>query len=250
MLAAVSISIRSLVLLGVGAIILWRLTVSPAPRRALSTLLLFAVICAVMGAFLLAGARGPTITSSQQPVVTSPRVSVAVTSGKANANADAVRAEGWNDDRRVDDHGWDEHDSDVQALEDRELRSLAIARNGSDSTGNSDSLDAELGGPASGSVVINSTNSGLTIDTSRLESRINRISNRAERRLDRVRTRLDHLGHSRVGEVVLSAIALAALLYLGYLLLDASTRGQFSWTLRIVSIITFGVIIAAVHALQ
>lgn len=45
---------------------------------------------------------------------------------------------------------------------------------------------------------------------------------------------------------VLTAVAIATLLYIGYILLDASTRGQFTWSLRILSILAFVVLFGAV----
>lgn len=38
---------------------------------------------------------------------------------------------------------------------------------------------------------------------------------------------------------IVSAIALAAMIYLAYLFLDAGTRGQFTWPLRIFSVVAF-----------
>ncbi len=57
----------------------------------------------------------------------------------------------------------------------------------------------------------------------------------------------------RPGSVLWSgvtAFAVAALLYLGYLFLDASTRGQFTWSLRIVAVFTFGALFAAISVLR
>jgi len=44
---------------------------------------------------------------------------------------------------------------------------------------------------------------------------------------------------------LVTALALAAFLYVGYLFLDAGTRGQFTWSLRIVSLLAFAVFLAA-----
>lgn len=46
------------------------------------------------------------------------------------------------------------------------------------------------------------------------------------------------------------ALIVVAFLYIGFLFLDAGTRGQFTWTLRVVSIVAFGVICAAVALLR
>lgn len=43
---------------------------------------------------------------------------------------------------------------------------------------------------------------------------------------------------------LVTAFALAAFLYVGYLFLDAGTRGQFTWSLRIVSLVAFLVFLA------
>lgn len=48
----------------------------------------------------------------------------------------------------------------------------------------------------------------------------------------------------------LTAFAIGALLYLGYLLLDASTRGQFTWSLRLASLLTFAALCAAMSVLR
>ena len=47
-----------------------------------------------------------------------------------------------------------------------------------------------------------------------------------------------------------AGLIVVAFLYIGYLFLDAGTRGQFSWTLRIASIVAFGVICAVVALLR
>jgi hypothetical protein len=38
---------------------------------------------------------------------------------------------------------------------------------------------------------------------------------------------------------IVSGIALAAMIYLAYLFLDAGTRGQFTWPLRVFSVVAF-----------
>ncbi|MFQ5494002.1 MAG: hypothetical protein ACE5EX_01345, partial [Phycisphaerae bacterium] len=49
---------------------------------------------------------------------------------------------------------------------------------------------------------------------------------------------------------LVTAAAIALLLYLGYLLLDASTRGHFTWPLRILSVVAFVTLFAAVVLLR
>lgn len=44
---------------------------------------------------------------------------------------------------------------------------------------------------------------------------------------------------------VISAVALAAMIYLGYLFLDAGTRGQFTWLLRLFAVVAFATICGA-----
>ena len=102
-----------------------------------------------------------------------------------------------------------------------------------------------------GSVTLKSRGPTVKIDILGLERKMTRVTRLAERVRDRVGVRMGRIsGRSNLAWVVLSAIAFAALLYLGYLFLDAGTRGQFSWSLRIVSLITFVVMLAAVHALH
>lgn len=48
----------------------------------------------------------------------------------------------------------------------------------------------------------------------------------------------------------LMAFAIGALLYLGYIFLDASTRGHFTWSLRIVSVVTFAALCLALSVLR
>ena len=47
-----------------------------------------------------------------------------------------------------------------------------------------------------------------------------------------------------------TALAIAAFLFVGYVFLDASTRGQFTWSLRILSAIAFGLIFAVASMLR
>jgi hypothetical protein len=49
---------------------------------------------------------------------------------------------------------------------------------------------------------------------------------------------------------VATALVLAAFLFVGYILLDASTRGQFTWSLRILSALAFVAIVWAMAALR
>ena len=48
---------------------------------------------------------------------------------------------------------------------------------------------------------------------------------------------------------LVTVLASTALLYVGYLFLDANTRGQFTWSLRVASLFAFAGIIAAVVSL-
>ena len=48
----------------------------------------------------------------------------------------------------------------------------------------------------------------------------------------------------------LMAFAIGALLYLGYIFLDAGTRGHFTWSLRIVSVVTFAALCLALSILR
>lgn len=74
-----------------------------------------------------------------------------------------------------------------------------------------------------------------------------RLKHQVEGFVERSHKRLTH--RRIVGSLVL-ALAIAAFLYVAYLLLDASTRGHFSWSLRVVSVILFGVIYLAVAVLR
>ena len=59
--------------------------------------------------------------------------------------------------------------------------------------------------------------------------------------------------HRFTPKVVWSAItacAIAALMFVGYIALDAGTRGQFTWPLRVLSLLCFGAIITTVVALR
>jgi hypothetical protein len=49
---------------------------------------------------------------------------------------------------------------------------------------------------------------------------------------------------------ILTALAVAAFLYVGYVFLDAGTRGHFTWSLRLVSIVVFAAICAMMAALR
>lgn len=63
-------------------------------------------------------------------------------------------------------------------------------------------------------------------------------------------TRLGHRSLPRRGPgTLVTILASTALLYVGYLFLDANTRGQFTWSLRVASLFTFAGIIAAVLSL-
>lgn len=48
----------------------------------------------------------------------------------------------------------------------------------------------------------------------------------------------------------LMAFAIGALLYLGYIFLDAGTRGHFTWSLRFVSVVTFAALCLAISVLR
>ena len=61
---------------------------------------------------------------------------------------------------------------------------------------------------------------------------------------------LKHMRSKGILTWVLTAFAIGALLYLGYLLLDASTRGQFTWSLRLASLLTFAALCAAMSVLR
>ena len=58
------------------------------------------------------------------------------------------------------------------------------------------------------------------------------------------------LRNDGVPGTVLTALAIAAFLYVGYVFLDAGTRGHFTWSLRLVSIVVFAAICAMMAALR
>jgi hypothetical protein len=49
---------------------------------------------------------------------------------------------------------------------------------------------------------------------------------------------------------ILTAFSIAALLFVGYVFLDAGTRGQFTWSLRILSVMVLAGIFLAMAALH
>ena len=49
---------------------------------------------------------------------------------------------------------------------------------------------------------------------------------------------------------LLISLAIGAFLYLGYVLLDASTRGHFTWSLRLLSLLSFSVLVGALVLLR
>ena len=53
-----------------------------------------------------------------------------------------------------------------------------------------------------------------------------------------------------IAGAAVGGLIVLAFLYIGYLFLDAGTRGQFTWTLRFASIVAFGVICALVAMLR
>jgi len=56
--------------------------------------------------------------------------------------------------------------------------------------------------------------------------------------------------HPNVLWTVVTACAIGALMFVGYIALDAGTRGQFTWPLRVLSVLCFGAIITTVVALR
>ncbi len=77
-----------------------------------------------------------------------------------------------------------------------------------------------------------------------------RIGEAVDKRVARVKDRLRQPGiRGRLG-TGLTALAIAAFLFVGYVFLDASTRGQFTWSLRILSAVAFGMIFAAMALLR
>ena len=248
-LAAISISIRTLVMLCIGAIILWRLGASLARRPAYSILLLVPLI-AVGAALLLAGSPGPTGASRARSSAAASRQSLAIRHGDPDAHENDCDPRGLEDMHRADDPDSVGISHDIRVFVSRDDGAVAVARERGDARVFRDAFGEEHVDGTGGAGAIESPRAHVTIAMSRVKRGMTRAASRSERGLDRVRGRLDQFGQSRAGWIVLSAIAFAALLYLGYLLLDASTRGHFSWSLRIVAIITFGVMIAAVSALN
>ena len=78
------------------------------------------------------------------------------------------------------------------------------------------------------------------------EHNIPPIPNVADRVVDGVR----HAQPAGLAASGLMAFAIGALLYLGYILLDAGTRGHFTWSLRIVSVVTFAALCLALSILR
>lgn len=67
-------------------------------------------------------------------------------------------------------------------------------------------------------------------------------------------TRVTGLGHASGGNrtvwfTLLIGVAIAALLYMAYLFFDITTRGHFTWPLRVVSVLAFMVICVALMAI-
>lgn len=64
---------------------------------------------------------------------------------------------------------------------------------------------------------------------------------------------VDGVRHARPAGLAatgLMAFAIGAFLYLGYIFLDAGTRGYFTWSLRIVSVVTFAALCLALSVLR
>jgi len=72
------------------------------------------------------------------------------------------------------------------------------------------------------------------------------VATRAERHLPRILRKLS----PKVVWSVITACAIAALMFVGYIMLDAGTRGHFTWPLRVLSVLCFGAIITTVVALR
>jgi len=72
------------------------------------------------------------------------------------------------------------------------------------------------------------------------------VVSRAERALSRL---FERIGPKAVWSVI-TACAVAALMFVGYIVLDAGTRGHFTWPLRVLSVLCFGAIITTVVALR
>lgn len=66
------------------------------------------------------------------------------------------------------------------------------------------------------------------------------------------RSRVRHLpvGIALLLPSLLTALSIAAFLAVGYVFLDAGTRGQFTWSLRIASVVAFAAICVAISALR
>ena len=77
-----------------------------------------------------------------------------------------------------------------------------------------------------------------------------RLKHQVEGFVERSHKSLTHRHAEGIVGHLVSALAIAAFLYIAYLFLDASTRGHFSWSLRVVSIILFGVIYVAVAVIR
>ncbi len=73
-----------------------------------------------------------------------------------------------------------------------------------------------------------------------------RVTTLTERRLPG----LLHRFSPRVVWSVITACAIAALMFVGYIALDAGTRGHFTWPLRVLTVLCFGAIITTVVALR
>ncbi len=73
-----------------------------------------------------------------------------------------------------------------------------------------------------------------------------RLSILTERRLPG----LLHRFSPRVVWSAITACAIAALMFVGYIALDAGTRGHFTWPLRVLTVLCFGAIITTVVALR
>lgn len=75
----------------------------------------------------------------------------------------------------------------------------------------------------------------------------------ARRALDahlvRLGHRESHLPRGLLWSLIFAA-AIGAFLYIGYLFLDAGTRGQFTWSLRLLSLVAFSVLWAAMTMLR
>lgn len=72
------------------------------------------------------------------------------------------------------------------------------------------------------------------------------VTTRTERRLPRI---LEKFSPKAVWSLI-TACAIAALMFVGYIALDAGTRGHFTWPLRVLTVLCFGAIITTVVALR